>query len=83
MIAHVDELRRLHPSIRQHLFSKLCDEARRTDVIALGKKLFDKWTEFAMRDYDWCVQERKALEPELRVFLDGAAPAPKLSHKAH
>jgi hypothetical protein len=78
---HAAEIRRLQHHHKARLFSLLCDETRRTEVESLGRQLFDKFDDQLLRDYEWCVQERKALEPELRGFLDGALAAPKSSRK--
>jgi len=68
---HAAEIRQLQHHHKARLFGLLCDENRRQDVESLGHQLFDKWGPLLMRDYDWCTQERKALEPELRAFLNG------------
>jgi hypothetical protein len=32
-----------------------------------------------LRDYEWCIQERKTLEPELRAFFAAPRAPPKRS----
>ncbi|HEY5952490.1 MAG TPA: hypothetical protein VIV40_43625, partial [Kofleriaceae bacterium] len=79
MTKHLAEVRVLPQHDKLRLYNRLCDATRRADVEALGRQLFDKWNELMLRDYEWCIQERKALEPELRAFLSNAPIAAKPS----
>jgi hypothetical protein len=76
MQTHVAEIKLLQPYQKQRLFGQLCDETRRADVEQLGRDIFPKPDPAMLRDYEWCIQERKAIEPELRAFF---AEPPKRS----
>ncbi|HEY5920860.1 MAG TPA: M1 family metallopeptidase [Kofleriaceae bacterium] len=78
---HAGVIRQLQHHHKSRLLGLICDETRRKDVESLGRQLFDKFNDFMLRDYEWCITERKALEPELRAFLDGANALPKPSQK--
>lgn len=54
---------------KQMLVGNLCDGSRRQQVEELVNVIFDKPSPMLMRNFDQCVAERKALEPELRAFL--------------
>jgi cytosol alanyl aminopeptidase len=75
MRKHVEPLKRLQIYQLRRLFDQLCDESRRADVEQLGRDLFPKPDPGMLRDYEWCIQERKRLEPELRAFFAGTAAA--------
>ena len=79
MQRHTAEIKLLQTYQKEQLLRQVCDESKRADVDQLGRDIFPKWDQFSMRDFEWCVKERKALEPELKAFLDSAQPAAKAS----
>jgi alanyl aminopeptidase len=66
---HHTAVRALPDDDKLDLIGKLCDGSRRQQVEDLVNAIFDKPSPLLMRNFDQCVAERKALEPELRAFL--------------
>jgi cytosol alanyl aminopeptidase len=83
MQQHVDEIKLLQPYLKQRLLGRICDESRRADVERLAHDIVVKSDPALLRDYEWCIQERKTLEPELRAFFAGASAASKRSKISH
>ncbi|HEX5058525.1 MAG TPA: M1 family metallopeptidase [Kofleriaceae bacterium] len=80
---HVAEIKLLQDVEKVRLLNQVCDGTKRADVEKLGRQIDPKWDQFSIRNFEWCVTERKALEPALRAFLTGAPVAPKASQANH
>jgi hypothetical protein len=78
---HVAEAKLFEPLDKSRLIDQICDETKRADVEKLGREIDPTWDQFSIRNFEWCVTERKALEPVLRAFLTGAPAAAKASQK--
>ena len=48
-------------------------------TVGVDGDIFAKPDPTVLRDFDWCIKRRKALEPELRAFFAGAAGSAKAS----
>jgi len=83
MQRHVAEIKLLNDIEKKRLLGEICDETKRADVEKLGREIDPKWDQFSIRGFEWCVTERKALEPVLRAFLTSAPAAAKASQAKH
>lgn len=70
LLRHTSDLAALPWYMKLRLIGQLCDEARRAEVERLAREIAKEPDRFALRGFEWCLRERKALEPELRAFLN-------------